>query len=187
MGHVNACRYRCSEWCYCVVVRRLTPLLRRIGCVASETTAGSETERVLRARGSGGGACNAPLRCCVQSKGVYEKVGEATETALTVLVEKMNPYDVDKSSLAVKDLGTACSRAIQAAWKKEFTLEFSRDRKSMSCFCQPLKATKLGPGPKMFVKVWYNTIQDITVRYSKKSLVPGSRIFKTSEDLNKFF
>ena len=88
-----------------------------------------------------------------QAKGAYEKVGEATETALTVLVEKMNPIGIDKSSLTKKDLGTACNQAIQTSWKKEFTLEFSRDRKSMSSFCQPLKATKLGPGPKMFIKV----------------------------------
>jgi len=80
-------------------------------------------------------------------------VGEATETALTVLVEKMNPFGVDKSSLAKKDLGTICNQGIQSMWNKEFTLEFSRDRKSMSSFCQPLKPTKLGPGPKMFVKV----------------------------------
>jgi len=91
----------------------------------------------------------------LQAKGVYEKVGEATETALTVLVEKMNPFGVDKSSLTSKDLGTACNQGIQTTWKKEFTLEFSRDRKSMSSFCQPLKATKLGPGPKMFIKVYF--------------------------------
>ena len=88
-----------------------------------------------------------------QVKGVYEKVGEATETALTVLVEKMNPYAVDKSSMTKKDIGTACNQGIQSMWKKEFTLEFSRDRKSMSSFCVPVKQTKLGPGPKMFVKV----------------------------------
>ena len=38
-------------------------------------------------------------------------------------------------------------------WKKDFTLEFSRDRKSMSSYCYPTKQTKLGAGPKMFVKV----------------------------------
>ena len=36
---------------------------------------------------------------------MYEKVGEATETALTVLVEKMNVLDTDKSSLTKKELG----------------------------------------------------------------------------------
>jgi len=30
-----------------------------------------------------------------QVKGVYEKVGEATETALTVLCEKMNVFNTD--------------------------------------------------------------------------------------------
>ncbi len=37
-------------------------------------------------------------------------------------------------------------------WKKEFTLEFSRDRKSMSSYCVPLKPTRLGNGPKIFCK-----------------------------------
>ena len=90
---------------------------------------------------------------CPQTKGVYEKVGEATETALTVLVEKMNPANIDKSGKKKKELGTLCNIDIQSAWKKDFTLEFSRDRKSMSSFCIPQKSTKLGPGPKMFVKV----------------------------------
>jgi len=33
--HMEVCRCRCSEWRHCVVVRRLTSLLRRIGCVVS--------------------------------------------------------------------------------------------------------------------------------------------------------
>merc|ERR1712209_269828 len=37
-------------------------------------------------------------------------------------------------------------------WKKDFTLEFSRDRKSMSSYCTPKKPTRIGNGPKMFVK-----------------------------------
>jgi len=90
---------------------------------------------------------------CWQAKGVYEKVGEATETALTILCEKMNVYGHSKAGLSKKELGTCCNSEIQSMWKKEFTLEFSRDRKSMSSFCQPVKQTKLSPGPKMFVKV----------------------------------
>jgi len=35
--------------------------------------------------------------------------------------------------------------------KKEFTLEFSRDRKSMSVYCSPIKAKS--SSSKMFVKV----------------------------------
>lgn len=88
-----------------------------------------------------------------QAKGFYEKVGEATETALTVLSEKMNVYGLSKAGMSKKEQGTACSQNIQSMWKKEFTLEFSRDRKSMSSYCLPVKQTKLGPGPKMFVKV----------------------------------
>uniref|UniRef100_H2ZGA5 Calcium-transporting ATPase n=1 Tax=Ciona savignyi TaxID=51511 RepID=H2ZGA5_CIOSA len=62
------------------------------------------------------------------NEGIYEKVGEATETALTVLCEKMNVFNT----------------------KKEFTLEFSRDRKSMSAYCRPTAPSSIGP--KMFVK-----------------------------------
>jgi len=36
-------------------------LLRRIGCVVSQTTARAKTRRVHRVMGAGGGACNAPL------------------------------------------------------------------------------------------------------------------------------
>ena len=35
MGHMQTCRYRRSELRHFVVVRRLTPLLRRIGCIMS--------------------------------------------------------------------------------------------------------------------------------------------------------
>lgn len=86
---------------------------------------------------------------------MYEKVGEATETALTILVEKLNVADIDKSTLKKKELSTVVNQAIQSGWKKEFTLEFSRDRKSMSSYCVPTKASKLGPGPKFFVKVYF--------------------------------
>merc|ERR1719402_2050490 len=41
---------------------------------------------------------------------------------------------------------------MESKWKKDFTLEFSRDRKSMSSFCTPKKPTRLGDAPKMFVK-----------------------------------
>jgi len=87
-----------------------------------------------------------------EAKGFYEKVGEATETALTVLCEKMNVLNVNKSGLTPKELGTLCNQSIQSVWKKDFTMEFSRDRKSMSSMCLPLKQTKLGAGPKQFVK-----------------------------------
>jgi len=88
-----------------------------------------------------------------QEKGVYEKVGEATETALVVLSEKMNVTSVNRRKLSRKELGTASMNAIHGMWHKDFTLEFSRDRKSMSCYCTPTTMTKLGAEPKLFVKV----------------------------------
>lgn len=85
-------------------------------------------------------------------KNAFEKVGEATETALVVLGEKMNPYNVSKAGLDRRAAGTISKADMESKWKKEFTLEFSRDRKSMSTYCVPLQPTKLGTGPKMFVK-----------------------------------
>ncbi|XP_058857583.1 sarcoplasmic/endoplasmic reticulum calcium ATPase 1-like isoform X1 [Acipenser ruthenus] len=84
-----------------------------------------------------------------ESKGIYEKVGEATETALTTLVEKMNVFKTDVKHLSKVERAGACNSVIKQLMKKEFTLEFSRDRKSMSAYCSP---TKPGSGNKMFVK-----------------------------------
>jgi len=61
-------------------------------------------------------------------------------------------YAQEKGGLKPKELGTLCNCHIGTLWKKDFTLEFSRDRKSMSSYCIPLKPTKLGPGTKQFVK-----------------------------------
>merc|ERR1719189_2542383 len=84
-------------------------------------------------------------------KNAFEKVGEATETALIVLAEKVNPYSVSKSGGRL-DSAKAVRKDMDTKWKKNFTLEFSRDRKSMSSYCTPKKPTRLGTGPKMFVK-----------------------------------
>ena len=84
-------------------------------------------------------------------KNAFEKVGEATETALIVLAEKMNPYEVDKRGGRL-DSAKAVRKDMESKWKKDFTLEFSRDRKSMSSYCTPRKPTRVGNGPKMFVK-----------------------------------
>ncbi|XP_071438593.1 calcium-transporting ATPase sarcoplasmic/endoplasmic reticulum type isoform X1 [Hetaerina americana] len=85
-------------------------------------------------------------------KNAFEKVGEATETALIVLAEKMNPFSVPKTGLDRRGSAIVVRQDIETKWKKEFTLEFSRDRKSMSSYCVPLKASRLGNGPKLFVK-----------------------------------
>uniref|UniRef100_A0A8C2ZI62 Calcium-transporting ATPase n=1 Tax=Cyclopterus lumpus TaxID=8103 RepID=A0A8C2ZI62_CYCLU len=86
-----------------------------------------------------------------EAKGVYEKVGEATETALTCLVEKMNVFNTEVHNLSQIDRANACNcQVIKQLMKKEFTLEFSRDRKSMSVYCTPNKSrSSFG---KMFIK-----------------------------------
>jgi len=91
--------------------------------------------------------------CPLQSKDIYEKVGEATETALSVLVEKINYYNTDKTGLNKREKGVAANHVITQQWKKEFTLEFSRDRKSMSVYCSPNKPTRSPGGARMFCKV----------------------------------
>jgi Ca2+ transporting ATPase len=82
-------------------------------------------------------------------------VGEATETALTVLVEKMNVFNTDKSRLSPHELAMASNTIIRQKYHKEFTLEFSRDRKSMSAMVTTgaKGATSGSPSSsKMFVK-----------------------------------
>jgi len=82
------------------------------------------------------------------AKEAYEKIGEATETALVVLVEKMNVFGQDLSRLNKAEKCNACNSKMRAILDKKFTLEFSRDRKSMSSYCVPRE----GGEPKMFVK-----------------------------------
>ncbi|XP_050410087.1 sarcoplasmic/endoplasmic reticulum calcium ATPase 1 isoform X2 [Patella vulgata] len=86
------------------------------------------------------------------SKDIYEKVGEATETALTVLCEKMNVYQTDRTGLTKRENCTCCNQVINEMWKKDVTLEFSRDRKSMSVFATPNKPTRIANGARMFCK-----------------------------------
>ncbi|CAI8023215.1 Calcium-transporting ATPase sarcoplasmic/endoplasmic reticulum type [Geodia barretti] len=94
--------------------------------------------------------CNDSGLAYNEEKGVYEKVGEATEVALKVLAEKLNVQAVEKASLSPSQKATACLKAIETKYEKEFTLEFSRDRKSMSVYCRPTSGDS--SSPVMFVK-----------------------------------
>uniref|UniRef100_A0A665X7V6 Calcium-transporting ATPase n=1 Tax=Echeneis naucrates TaxID=173247 RepID=A0A665X7V6_ECHNA len=110
-----------------------------------------------------------------ETKGVYEKVGESTETALTCLVEKMNVFDTDVQGLSKVERANACNSVIKQLIKKDFTLEFSRDRKSMSVYCTPNKArSSMG---KMFVKGAPEGVIDrcthVRVGSNKVPLTPG--------------
>uniref|UniRef100_A0A674MEL5 Calcium-transporting ATPase n=1 Tax=Takifugu rubripes TaxID=31033 RepID=A0A674MEL5_TAKRU len=84
-----------------------------------------------------------------ESKKIYEKVGEATETALSCLVEKMNVFNSNVKNLSRIERANACCSVVKQLMKKNVTLEFSRDRKSMSVYCTPAKGDG---GAKMFVK-----------------------------------
>merc|ERR1712168_1475610 len=95
--------------------------------------------------------CNDSALDYNEFKNMFEKVGEATETALITLGEKKNPYSVAKSGGRLES-AKVVRKDIESKWKKDYTLEFSRDRKSMSSYCTPKKPTRLGNGPKMFVK-----------------------------------
>ncbi|XP_034496753.1 sarcoplasmic/endoplasmic reticulum calcium ATPase 3 isoform X7 [Ailuropoda melanoleuca] len=96
--------------------------------------------------------CNDSALDYNEAKGVYEKVGEATETALTCLVEKMNVFDTNLQTLSRVERASACNAVIKQLMRKEFTLEFSRDRKSMSVYCTPTSPGLAAQGSKMFVK-----------------------------------
>ncbi|KAI4807543.1 hypothetical protein KUCAC02_027346, partial [Chaenocephalus aceratus] len=93
--------------------------------------------------------CNDSTLDYNETKKIYEKVGEATETALSCLVEKMNVFNSNVKNLSKIERATACCSVVKQLMKKDVTLEFSRDRKSMSVYCTP---TKGDGGAKMFVK-----------------------------------
>lgn len=62
--------------------------------------------------------------------------------------------------MALLIVGTACCHTLQSMYQKDFTLEFSRDRKSMSAYVTPSKPTRSAAGAKMFVKVNLTLISD---------------------------
>ena len=90
-------------------------------------------------------------------KHTYERIGEPTEAALIVLAEKINPYDLQKRG-SKHDVAATVRRDIESKWRKEVTLEFSRDRKSMSVYCSPAigsgrtRSSAAGGPSKLFVK-----------------------------------
>ncbi|XP_065891297.1 calcium-transporting ATPase sarcoplasmic/endoplasmic reticulum type-like isoform X2 [Dysidea avara] len=92
--------------------------------------------------------CNDSTLGFNEDRKLFEKVGEATEVALKVLVEKLNVQGLDRLRLSDKQRSCACYNVINGEFDKKFTLEFSRDRKSMSVYVIPPESGD----PKMFVK-----------------------------------
>merc|ERR1711988_599527 len=71
-------------------------------------------------------------------KNVFEKVGEATEAALITLGEKINPYTVTKSGGRLES-AKAVRKDLESKWKKDYTLEFSRDAHSSRKWTQAFR------------------------------------------------
>ncbi|CAF4984943.1 unnamed protein product, partial [Rotaria sp. Silwood1] len=96
--------------------------------------------------------CNDSALDYNESKKVFEKVGE--ETALTVLVEKTNVFNTDKTRLSPQEMAMSSNTIIRQKYRKEFTLEFLRDRKSMSTYVVTASrsANNTQQTAKMFVK-----------------------------------
>lgn len=108
---------------------------------AISTTSGKVVEG-LNTQGSAIHALAEVCALCNDSKisvnddGVYSAIGQPTEAALKVLVEKLKHHDAAiNSTLAQLDpleRATAVSDAYERSNARLLTLEFSRDRKSMS-------------------------------------------------------
>ncbi|KAF0988752.1 hypothetical protein HZS_5333, partial [Henneguya salminicola] len=80
--------------------------------------------------------CNDASISVDPDKNTIARVGEATEASLLVFAEKLNIFKIDREEMdlqgKVKAVLDECSRR----FTKDFTLEFSRDRKSMSVHCE---------------------------------------------------
>lgn len=86
-------------------------------------------------------------RSCKQETGVYSNVGEPTEAAMKVLVEKLgssdDAFNATLSSLSPVARTTAVNDHYDTRFSRLLTFEFSRDRKSMSVLARDGNATVL--------------------------------------------
>ena len=64
----------------------------------------------------------------------------------------MNVYNTDKSRLSPHEMAMSSNTVIRQKYRKEFTLEFSRDRKSMSTYVTSAAKGGGAASAKMFVK-----------------------------------
>jgi len=103
----------------------------------------------------------------------YERFGEPTEAALKVLVEKLKLGGGERSN---KQDSQFFNEKITSQWTKEATLEFSRDRKSMSVLC-----SQDGKNRTLFVK---GAPDNLLPRCTKVMLKDGSvqKLTKAGQD-----
>ena len=103
------------------------------------------------------------------TEGKYERVGEPTEAALKVLVEKIGQPGVAKPTDMVKAC-TAANTAITDESPCNAVLEFSRDRKSMSTLCG---YTGPGTSNKLYCK---GAPETVLLRCNSARLADGSTV-----------
>ncbi|CAE6460182.1 unnamed protein product [Rhizoctonia solani] len=98
--------------------------------------------------------CNDAMIVYNEEKDTYTNVGEPTEAALRVLVEKIGcaSTEVTKSlgSLTPRSRSTAVNEYYESQYERLVTFEFSRDRKMMSVLVK--RTTNPGSGATLFVK-----------------------------------
>jgi Ca2+-transporting ATPase len=104
----------------------------------------------------------------VYKDGIYERIGEPTEAALKVLVEKLGAVDIVKA-YDPKMLVRQCNDHWENKFEKLAVLEFNRERKSMSSLCR----SKSTQSNTLFVKGAAEVLID---RCSKIELEDGKVI-----------
>jgi Ca2+ transporting ATPase len=146
----------------------------------------SSNGKQLSGLNSEGSAVNALVEVCavcndskisIDKAGNYAAVGQPTEAALKVLVEKIQHHSSEVngklSSLSPEDRATAVSDSYEEQYERLLTLEFTRERKSMSTL---VKRTD-GKGA-LFVKGAPDTMLD---RCSQVKLGNGQSVAMSSK------
>jgi magnesium-transporting ATPase (P-type) len=98
--------------------------------------------------------------------GVYGRIGEPTEAALKVLVEKMGVSGLVKQA-DPHSMVRQCNAHWKSAYEKLAILEFNRDRKSMSVLCRSIESES----NVLFVK---GAAEVLVERCSRIKLTDGS-------------
>ena len=73
-----------------------------------------------------------------QGKKTYEKIGEATEVALTVLVEKVNVAALDRGTLTPQQKACACNNTVLEEFEKVESGSFIHFCHLYLCVCVSL-------------------------------------------------
>lgn len=117
------------------------------------------------------GLCN-DSSVTVNDAGKFEKVGQSTEAAMKVLVEKLGlPTRAENDALRAltpQVRAIACNKYWERTYQKQFTCEFNRDRKSMSV----LVADADGRSRLLVKGAWDNVIARCNTVYAGGKTVP---------------